>query len=397
MSDSDISKKVCQKQRQEDFSDTEMSELEGGTDVTLSSCMDALALIDKIRKDFIASSKMSKQKKTSFGNELDKLSRYIQETDLNLIKTKASKFDEFCQAKEDAPRRSFASVVSSNTWAEAPRSQNYSHHPHPSHQMKQPSHATIVVKSISNSQLSGDTLLNKTLLQFKNTRRGIKVNRIRKAGNNVAIEVPTGQNVSDIIKAINEDVTEVSASLPKVKLPHVLIKGIPKYTGDLRQSALIDDLCNLNNYEKEDFDLSFTPFVLFDNSQRSTYDVVFRVKPRLYKTIHEQNYRCWIQNVCCHVSKHVNILQCRHCLGFGHTKNHCPGKAAHAKRCARCGEDRNEGGVHSCRKTECHNCKNHSFFKTKSFDHAADRVACPLFKLRFDTCDRETTYFPSQL
>lgn len=156
--------------------------------------------------------------------------------------------------------------------------------------------------------------------------------------------------------------------------PMIHIKGISKNTPAEEILNVIKDQNPSLKLEK--FNIKFKR----NNRNENLYNLVLNTSPTAWRKFLElERVSITYQRV--HCENFSPFIQCRNCLGFGHTKNRCP---ATVPTCAKCAKTHTTGECSKAasEKPCCINCseQNHQYKTTTDVSHRADSENCPKVK-----------------
>lgn len=239
----------------------------------------------------------------------------------------------------------------------------------------------LIVSSVEEVRCPAETMQKwRKAINFKNTNYSPASVRFV-SNNKIRVEFDTKQQRDETISRINTENSEITAESSKVLNPMVTMKGISK---DTSPDSLVETILNQNDYIKDLNDHpSTTPITLkFIKNNRNTnlYNAVFMTSPRIFHAMLSRG-RVNVDHQRVHIEEHIPLLQCFHCLQFGHTKNRCPNEHPACSHCAAQTHTFKDCPVkNDAGKTSCINCtlyyKKHKIDKNPP-NHSATSNLCP--------------------
>ncbi|CAK1549485.1 unnamed protein product [Leptosia nina] len=234
---------------------------------------------------------------------------------------------------------------------------------------KQTSGPSLVVSGEPNS--SAQTLID-NIRKDINFREGgyapLQISPLSKGKIRVTFE--TEDNKKNALQQLTKSST-LKAEEERRYDPLICLKGISKTTPE---EEVIDMIREQNPTLREaQLKIKF----LRNNKNDKLYNLVLTVSPTAHRALLEMGrVAISFQRVhCCNFSP---FMQCRNCLGFGHTKNRCPARTPTCAKCASAHLTR-DCVKEPSEKPTCANCLEHNLqFKNSSdVSHRADSETCP--------------------
>ena len=199
------------------------------------------------------------------------------------------------------------------------------------------------------------------------------------------------ERLDNLINSSNDLVSEE----PRRNNPIILLKGVPK---EIDRSQIPTVIRNYNKdiesaYDSED---AITVLYLKNNRKQHLVNVGIKVSPAIRKIIlGTYNGSISLGFSLVHAEDALPIVQCTHCLGFGHTKAKCP-KKEEDPQCLHCpGQHLKENCPVKDRKVECCNCAHRPGTSSKQPDdigHSPTSKKCPIYKATLTKTINKTNY-----
>lgn len=200
------------------------------------------------------------------------------------------------------------------------------------------------------------------------------------------------QRDATLIKANHPD-SQVQAEASKCLRPMFIIKGIP---ADIPAEDLGDIIIGQNEHirsavtKKEDLVFRFKRA----NRNQALYNAVFIATPTVWRAVTDA-VKINLDHQRVHTEDYVPLLQCFHCLQFGHTKARCTVGTTICSHCATPGHEfKTCPNKNDPTKAQCQNCVQHAKvtnLKIKT-NHSATSHNCPRVTLMTEKIRSRTDY-----
>lgn len=265
----------------------------------------------------------------------------------------------------------------------------------PKTQQKLPtSRPALIVSSDKDVQSSAETMQKwRQAINFKNTKYSPAGVRFV-SNNKIRVEFDTKQQRDETLSKINNKNAGIKAEPSRVLNPMVVIKGISK---DSPPQSLVETIMTQNDYTCDNVDPSPQATITLkftrNNRNPNLYNAVFMTPPQIFRDMITKG-RVNIDHQRVHVEEHIPIMQCFHCLQFGHTKSRCPNETPACSHCAAQTHTFKDCPVKKdVTKNCCINCtlyfKKHNIAKTPN--HSATSNVCPrIAQMKERLCTRIT-------
>ncbi|CAK1541876.1 unnamed protein product [Leptosia nina] len=187
----------------------------------------------------------------------------------------------------------------------------------------------------------------------------------------VRVTFESDKHRQDAIKQLSQSRSTLKAEEEKRYNPLICLKGISKTTPEEEVIATIKE----QNPNLKDAQLK----IKFHRNNRNDklYNLVLTTSPATWRTLVDMG-RVAISHQRVHCCNFSPFLQCRNCLGFGHTKNRCPASGPTCAKCAQTHPTR-ECPKEASEVPTCVNCHEHNqqHKTTNPTTHRADSGRCP--------------------
>lgn len=248
------------------------------------------------------------------------------------------------------------------------------------HRSPPTSKPALIVSSEAEVRSSAETLQRwRQAVDFKKTKYSPAGVRFV-SNNKIRVEFDTMQQRDDTLTIINSKNAGIKAEPSKTLNPMVIIKGI---SADIPPQSLTETILIQNDYNNDDDDPLTQPSITLKytrkNRNPNLYNAVFMTTPNIFRDMMQRG-RINIDHQRVHVEEHVPLMQCYHCLQFGHTKTRCPNEHPACSHCAAQTHVFKDCPVkNDSSKNNCINCtlyfKKHKINKTSN--HSATSNVCP--------------------
>lgn len=173
----------------------------------------------------------------------------------------------------------------------------------------------------------------------------------------------------------------------------VVLKGVPE---EIPPEDLVTILRNQNERihkaMTKDEDLKFR--FKRANRNKNLYNAVLLAAPSVWRVITEV-IKVNLDHQRVHAENYVPLLQCYHCLQFGHTKARCSQETPVCSHCATTGHSyQNCPSKKDSNKALCHNCDQHAKTTNSRINskHSATSTTCPRVQLMSEKIQSRTDY-----
>lgn len=226
---------------------------------------------------------------------------------------------------------------------------------------------------------TGHDLINKITDEVKTKGKEIKIDKVRKAKDRkVILSCSTKEERQKLKEKIEEAKDKFSIEEIKNKNPLVMLRFL---TSTINDESIIKEIEERNkdifkeiNKEETKIEIAYKK----KTTNNMKIHVILRVSPILWKRMTEKGFiHINVQRVA--VWDQSPLIQCSHCLGYGHGKKFCKEKEE-GEKCSHCGgqhlrkdcRELKEGGTPTC--INCVKAKN------KDTEHSAFSQECIIRK-----------------
>lgn len=237
----------------------------------------------------------------------------------------------------------------------------------------------LIISSTNEVHSSAETLQKwKQAISFKDTN--FSPASVKFVSNNkLRVEFDTETQRDEALRKANSKATVIKAEKSKKLKPMIILKGISE---DTPAETLTEILYNQNDCIKNSTDDSSQMELRFQKNNRNPrlYNAVIMTSSKLFRAIMtEEKLNVDHQRV--HVEEHVPLLQCYHCLQFGHTRKRCTQESPACSHCSAKTHAYKDCPVKNDQaKNTCLNCVTHNTkykINKPPPNHSATSNSCP--------------------
>lgn len=256
----------------------------------------------------------------------------------------------------------------------------------------------IVIIENTKRPLSKENILHELRTQAHGAPAPDKIDNIRKSGNKIIIECKDQETQRSLIENFKQ-YPDTRASEGSFKKPMLTIKNLP---ADTEKDKLLDQLNESNPELKNFLTEEKIKIVAMRNLKSKRENAICIASGDAFQKMHNTKINLIYEKVT--VEEYDDILQCYHCLGYGHMAKYCRSTnddmSEGNSTCPKCGQ-RHKGECAS-KTIRCINCHNENERikndrkrnQNKLFDekHTADNKNCPVRKSKIKYLKSITDY-----